>query len=87
MGFHVSTPSILYCENLGAASLAANLVFHARTKHIEIDFHTIRDLMAIGFVQTPYVPTLHKIADPFTKGLPKELFFRLHRQVMHYVSV
>jgi hypothetical protein len=39
---HIQKP-VLWCDNLGATFFAANPVIQARTKHIELDIHFIRD--------------------------------------------
>ena len=39
---------VLWCDNLGATYLTANPVFHTRTKHIEVDFHFVREKVAMG---------------------------------------
>ena len=41
LGVFMARPPVLCCDNLGATYLSANPVFHARTKHIEVDFHFV----------------------------------------------
>ncbi|GJT49401.1 ribonuclease H-like domain-containing protein [Tanacetum coccineum] len=48
--------------------------YHQRTKHIEIDIHFVRDLVAAGQVQVLHVPSCYQFADIFTKSLPSALF-------------
>lgn len=46
---------ILWCDNLGATYLTANPMFHARTKHIEVDFHFVREKVALGALEVHFV--------------------------------
>ncbi|GKB43980.1 ribonuclease H-like domain-containing protein [Tanacetum coccineum] len=50
------------------------LLQHQRTKHIEIDIHFVRDLVAAGQVRVLHVPSRYQFVDIFTKGLPSALF-------------
>jgi len=63
----------LWCDNLGAKYLSANPIFHARTKHIEVDYHFVRDQVSKKLLDIEYVPTGDQVADGFTKPLSVRL--------------
>ncbi|XP_022020152.1 uncharacterized mitochondrial protein AtMg00810-like [Helianthus annuus] len=69
-----SRATIVYCDNVSAIYLTGNPVQHQRTKHIEMDIHSVRKKVAKGLVRVLHVPSRYQIADIFTKGLPKILF-------------
>jgi hypothetical protein len=48
---------------------STNLVQHQRMKHVEIDFHFVRERVTVGDVRILRVPTTSRFADIFTKGL------------------
>lgn len=71
-----SSPKI-WCDNLSAKSLASNPVYHARTKHIELDIHFIRDKVLNKDLEIDYVPTSDQTADLLTKPLSHSRFIFL----------
>lgn len=58
--------SVIYCDNVSAISLSLNLVFHARMKHIEVDYHFVREKIARKQIVLKYVSTKDQVADIFT---------------------
>jgi len=69
LGLHVDIQVVIYCDNLSSIQLARNLVFHARTKHIEVHYHFIREKVLAGEIDLIYVSTEDQVADIFTKVL------------------
>lgn len=60
--------AVIWSDNMGADS-STNLIYHSRTKHVEIDVHFIRDKVAANEVSVRYVPTYEQTVYCLTKAL------------------
>lgn len=67
----LASPPILYCDNISALHMTINPVFHARSKHIELDYHFVRERVALGLLVTQHISTNDQVAELFTKPVSK----------------
>ncbi|KAM1024520.1 hypothetical protein ACFX2C_037789 [Malus domestica] len=67
----------IWCDNLSAISLAKNPVFHARTKHVELDYHYIHEKVLANQVSVQFISTQDQVADICTKSLSQPWFILL----------
>ncbi|GFY85496.1 molybdenum cofactor sulfurase family protein [Actinidia rufa] len=61
-------PTIIHCDNMSAIAMTKNPVFHARSKHIELQHHFIRDLVNNGEISIEFVNNNDQPADILTKA-------------------
>jgi histone deacetylase 1/2 len=64
----------LWCDNLGATYLTTNPMFHARTKHIEVDFHFVREQVTRKAMEVRFISSKDQVADILTKPLSRAPF-------------
>ena len=69
LGLELKFSLIIWCDNQGATLLVANLVYHARTKYIEIDMHFMQDKVLQKILEIHFVPSIDQVANVFTKPL------------------
>ena len=76
---------VVYCDNSSAIDISKNPIQHSETKHIEIRYHFIRDLVERKIVVLEYIPTERQNADIFTKPFDRSKFETL-RQVIGVIQ-
>lgn len=77
---------LIYEDNQAAIKLAANPTHHQRTKHIDVRYHFLRDLVTDKRIQLQYIESKLMLADALTKPLPRPLLEDLRRRIGLRVS-
>ena len=81
-GLFLPHPPLLWCDNVSALAIATNPVFHDHTKHIEVDYHFVREKVLKHDVMLKFISTHDQLADLFIKSLPSPRFNWLTSKLM-----
>lgn len=76
MDLKVELPMTLYVDNTGAIDLAKNWSTNGRTKHVDVRFHYVRELVEQGIIQLVYVRSEDNTSDVMTKNLSEHSFLK-----------
>jgi hypothetical protein len=79
-GYKLSKVPLL-CDNESAICMADKPVEHSRTKHIDIQYHFLRDHQQMGDIEIAYVSTKEQLVDIFTKPLDEKTFSKLRNEL------
>lgn len=76
LGFLQPMPTLISCD-MSSMKIAKNLVFHARTKHIECHYHFVHEKVLSQEVELIDVPISDQLVDIFTKALRRNKFEKM----------
>ena len=81
LGKPPASPTPLFTDNQSALRLIKNPEFHRQTKHIDVQYHVIREAYLADLILPSFVSSHDQLADIFTKALPKDTFQRLRHHL------
>jgi hypothetical protein len=82
MGIQVQTPVVVYGDNQSTIAISQNGVKSERTKHVDIKYHFVNEMIEKEFIKLIWIQSDKQQADIFTKGLAKPLFEHFRNELM-----
>mgnify|MGYP003509177695 FL=1 len=79
IGITVELPALLFVDNVGAIFIAKKASTKGRTKHKDIRFHFVRELIEDNIIEIKFVKSDDNTADIFTKNTSRATFLK-HRE-------
>lgn len=61
LGIYLKLPHVSYCDNISSIALASNPVYHARTRHVEVNCHFIREKVLQGDIEVSFVSSVNQL--------------------------
>src|SRR5208282_5739090 len=81
IGYDISNQNVIYCDNQSAIALAHNSEHHVRTKHVDIQYHFVRNCVENETTRLKYCPTIDMMANDLTKALRPKKHRKLARMM------
>jgi hypothetical protein len=72
-----SSPTVVFYDNISEIKLSKNLVMHGRSKHIDVRFHFLRDLVRDGILELVHCSTQQQVANILTKPMKLNVFLKM----------
>jgi len=76
IGFPLDDPIEIYCDSQSALQVAKGEESHRKVKHIDVDYHSIRERVKLGQTKLIWVKSTNNPADILTKSIPADDFIR-----------
>jgi hypothetical protein len=83
LGFTQMDPTTQYEDNQACIKIAESRICSAKTRHIKVQYHYIKQLIQDKEIKMTYLPTCDMIADIMTKALNRELFIKLRDKLLN----
>jgi len=81
LDFRQPRPMPMFCDNQSTIYIAQNLIFHERTKHIEVDCYLVKDAWTKKVVSLPFILSSKQLVDLLTKAASPKVFSVLYNKL------
>ena len=71
----------LNCDSEATLSRAYNKIYNGKSRHISLRHAYVRQLISDGIITGVYVKSCNNLADPFTKGLPRDIVSTMFKEI------